>query len=249
MTTRNAAVAGQFYPKDPVDLQDMVMEFLKKAKKSTVANIKALIVPHAGYIYSGIVAASGYAAIKGHNYDRAIILGPSHRVKINGGVFDTNEKWKTPLGEIETDSFPSKKIKKSEQAHKWEHSLEVQVPFIQLTLKDPIIIPIALGGPLDETELIKPLDEKSILIVSSDLSHYLPYEHAKQVDNATIKKILELKPEVEYDEACGADGINAIIRLANKNNWKPTLLDYRNSGDTAGDKQGVVGYACIAFCG
>ena len=247
MSTRNPAVADQFYPKDPIELKEMIESLLKRAKKATVKNVRALIVPHAGYVYSGIVAAAGYSTLKGKKLDRAIILGPSHRVRINGGAFDTNEKWKTPLGFLETDSFPSAKIKESEQAHKWEHSIEVQLPFIQMTMGEPIIIPIALGSQLEPADLEKAIDKKTILIVSSDLSHYLPYEHAKETDNATIKKILGLNPSVNYEEACGADGINTLIKLALKNKWKPELIDYKNSGDTYGEKHGVVGYACIAF--
>jgi MEMO1 family protein len=248
MGVRKAAVAGTFYPDNDSKLRAMFDQFFERCKKSAVKP-KAIIVPHAGYVYSGIVAAAGYALAKEVHCEKYIILGPSHRLRFNGAAFDNNEYWETPLGNAKVANFYAEHIKVLPQAHVHEHSIEVQVPFIQYLCKDGMctIAPIALGSaaPIRD-DVLQALDDKTLLIVSSDLSHYLDYETATQMDKHTIEKILNLR-YIDYEEACGADGINTLINVARKMKWKPVLIDYRTSGDTARDKYHVVGYACIAF--
>lgn len=245
---RNPIVAGAFYPEEKNELSGMIKSFLKDAKSRKNKKLKALIVPHAGYIYSGPIAAEGYNTIE-KKFQKVILLGPSHQVRFFGGAFDSNDEWETPLGKVKIFRIKSKLVKNNELAHAHEHSLEVQVPFLQKILGDFYLCSISLGSYTEEliNDIVDELDGDTLLVISSDLSHYNPYEMANNIDKKTIQKILELKPEVEHDEACGADGINILINIAKKLGWKPALLDYRNSGDTAGDKEGVVGYASIAF--
>ncbi len=256
MTTRQPAVAGMFYPAEPDELKKMLVSFLKEQPQSMPKSMpksmlmpKALIVPHAGYVYSGIVAAAGYAMLKDSAYKKAIVLGPSHRLPFEGAAFDSSDSWRTPLGETRIENFRSSTIRKLPQAHAEEHSIEVQLPFLQCVLKAFSLCPISLGqSAIIGDELAGQLNEQTLLVVSSDLSHYLPYKRAVSVDRATISRILAFH-EVDYDEACGAEGINILIRVAKKLRWKPCLIDYRNSGDTAGPRGSVVGYCCIAFTG
>jgi AmmeMemoRadiSam system protein B len=251
---RPPAVAGMFYLRGPDELKSMIDGFLEKCKKYKLppnSRLKALIVPHAGYVYSAIVAASGYFLLKENRFKRVISLGPSHYVPFRGAAFDSNKFWRTPLGDVMIENFKSRNIVVMPQAHEREHSIEVQLPFLQAILEDFSFCPITLGdSPKIDDDIIAELDggkdEGMLLLISSDLSHYLPYKEAVKVDSATIKEILSLK-EVSYDEACGREGINVLIRIAKQLKWKPVLIDYRNSGDTSGDKTGVVGYCCIAF--
>jgi AmmeMemoRadiSam system protein B len=155
----------------------------------------------------------------------------------------------TPLGSVKIENFESISIKTVPQAHIKEHSLEVQVPFLQSVLPDFTLCPIALGQFAEISgDIIKAMDDHTLLVISSDLSHYLPYAQALKTDKATVSKILALS-DVDHDEACGADGINILLRIAKQLKWKPVLLDYKNSGDTAGTKDQVVGYCSIAFFG
>jgi AmmeMemoRadiSam system protein B len=244
---RKAAVAGMFYPDGARQLKELIEICFAKSEKKNVEGLKAVIVPHAGYIYSGGVAAAGYNLLKDKGFTKVIVLGPSHHVPFRGAAFDNNDFWETPFGIVKLFSFPSEKIKNFPQAHLREHSIEVQLPFLQSVMKNFTICPISLGSFNDIfSEIMKQLDDKTILIISSDLSHYMPYDVAKKIDSETISKIMELK-HVDYDDACGAEGINILVDIAKKSGWKPVLVDYKNSGDTAGSKEGVVGYACIAF--
>jgi len=248
MKIREPAVSGMFYPNSKAELSQMIDSLMQKCVKKKLDNVKAMIVPHAGYSYSGIVAASGYSLIKEKPHNMVIIMGPSHRIPFLGGAFDTNEFWITPLGKVKVNNFYAEKIKLLPEAHIHEHSIEVQVPFLQKTLRDFSICPISLGfyaGSITN-DILKNISDNTLIIVSSDLSHYLPYADAVKTDNATIKSILSLE-HVNADDACGAEGINILVDIAKIKKWKPLLVDYKNSGDTSGAKSEVVGYCCIAF--
>lgn len=242
---REPAVSGMFYPSNKEMLTGAVNSFLKDARKKTVkGKIKAIIVPHAGYIYSGIVAGACYRLIKGFN--KVVILGPSHNVNIEEPFSDSSESWETSLGSAAVERFFS--IKNSSEVHKKEHSIEVQLPFLQKVLGKFTFFPIALN--YFDDELVLKLEKVNVLIVvSSDLSHYLPYDEAVKTDRKTIDYILNLDFDsfIDNGDACGNAGIAVLLKLAKEKKWKPVLVDYRNSGDTSGDKTRVVGYAGIVF--
>ena len=250
MKTRNAAVAGAFYPADEEEINSMLNEFFKNVPKIKLEKEpKALIVPHAGYIYSGQVAAYAYSLIKNSKKQKIILLGPSHSVYLDDIAADENDYWETPLGKVKV---MQNNFIKSEEAHRNEHCLEVQVPFLQTILKDFEILPLAAGivNPKEISEkIINLLDDNTILIISSDLSHFQPYDVAVKIDKNTIQAIQDL----DYDkmerqgDACGKIPIMILIEIAKKLNWKTKLLKYKNSGDVIGEKSQVVGYASFAF--
>lgn len=249
MSTRRAAVAGAFYPGGR-DVGNMVDNFLKSVPEASIeGELKALIVPHAGYVYSGKVAAYAYALLRKYKKSRIILLGPSHHVYFNDVVSDVNEYWETPLGRVKVaeSSFP-----KLGEAHLDEHCLEVQLPFLQRIFGEFEILPLVAGDADPRAiakKLVKMLDDKTILIASSDMSHYHDYDTAVKLDKAGINTILELdydKARAELD-ACGKIPIMTVIDLAKRLGWKCKLLDYKNSGDATGDKSSVVGYASLAF--
>ncbi|MBN2478121.1 AmmeMemoRadiSam system protein B [Candidatus Micrarchaeota archaeon] len=257
MTERNPSAAGTFYPAEKNKLREMVDEFLKNAEDFEIeGELKALIVPHAGYIYSGPVASVAYKLLKKKksNAKNIFLLGPSHFDTFYGIAQSPHEKWLTPLGNIRAEQLPETDIiKNNESPHIREHSLEVQLPFLQTVLKPSFHIYALLTGRIMvgpfARQLNEHLDEESILIVSSDLSHYHPYEQAVRIDSAANKAIPALNSrEIELSvEACGKDAILTAVSLAKLNRWKCTLLDYKNSGDTAGPKTQVVGYGAYAF--
>jgi AmmeMemoRadiSam system protein B len=246
---REAVVAGMFYPEDKKKLKSQIEDFIKNAKAVEInGKLKGLIVPHAGYIYSGIVAAAGYRLLK--DQKRIILVGPSHRVMFEGFASSDYNYWETPLGDVKT--IKNHGIVTINEAHDYEHSLEVQLPFLQVMLKDFKILPISVGKA-DYKKLADKLSEiieDGIVIVSSDLSHYYPYKTAMKVDSEANKAIPALDVEEAKDiEACGKIGILALMEMAKKHKWKGKLVDYRNSGDTAGSREQVVGYGCYAFYG
>jgi AmmeMemoRadiSam system protein B len=257
---RPAAFAGQFYPADEAELKAQIEEFLKEAKpKKLKGKVKALIVPHAGYQYSGPVAAYGYKLLELSTVNRqlsAVLLGPSHRMMFPGIALSNFDFWQTPLGNVHAYSLYKKLLddvdfKLVNEAHAFEHSIEVQLPFLQTVVKDLKITPLLTGRVDEHKQIAKRLseniDDKTLIIVSSDLSHYLPYKEAVEIDKETIDQILNLDTYIESEQACGTSGIIILIELAKLLGWKAKLLDYRNSGDTSGDKDKVVGYASIAF--
>lgn len=255
---RPPAFAGSFYPNDEDELKSQISKYLKEAvpPEDIPGNIKALIVPHAGYIYSGPVAAYGYKLLKNKKYKEVIILGTSHRMMFPNIALTNFEFWKTPLGNVQLSPLSGNLQKEDyfsslDEVHAFEHSIEVQLPFLQTVLKDFRITPLATGRVDNHKEIAKTLkndlNKETLIVVSSDLSHYLPYKEAKKIDNKTIKQILELDTDIDPEQACGADGIIILTELAKLLKWKVKLLDYRNSGDTAGDKSQVVGYASIDF--
>lgn len=262
MDIRLPQFSGTFYPEEAEVLQKMVRSFLHQAVVEKLKKKpKALIVPHAGYIYSGQIAAYGYKVIAEFSYQKIVLLGPSHNFYFEGIAVAPFKKWLTPLGEINAltlDDFPNLKkerfIKESAEIHQPEHSLEVQLPFIQEIYKDKeyYIFPL-LSGEIDTFEgkriLDLILDEETLLIISSDLSHYLSFEDALKQDKVTIDSILDLDLErfIEYGEACGKTPIAILINLAKEKKWSAKLLKSANSGETEGGKEQVVGYTSIVF--
>ncbi len=260
-SVRPAAVAGSFYPEDPARLASEVDGLLGAVSAPRAPEIpRALIVPHASYIYSGPVAATAYAHLRpaAEHIRRVVIVGPSHFVPIRGLALPDAASLETPLGRIEIDSSLTDAARKldavstSMEAHSEEHSLEVQLPFLQRVLRDFRVVVLAVGRaePQEVADAIDTLwgDEDTLLVVSSDLSHYLPYSEAVQVDRSTARRIIELGPGLlSHDDACGATPINGLLLVARRRKLRPKLLDLRNSGDTAGGKDRVVGYGSFAF--
>lgn len=259
--TRPAAVAGLFYPGTRVELTEDVQALLVAARKqATPAQApKALIVPHAGYIYSGPIAASAYAQLHPHRQTirRVVLLGPVHRVPVRGLALPGVRAFETPLGTIPIDHQAASRILSLRQvttsllAHAREHSLEVQLPFLQQVLERFSLLPLAVGDATAE-EVAEVLDvlwggPETLIVVSSDLSHYLPYEQARRVDADTCASIQSLRTSLTHEQACGGTPINGLLLAARRHHLIPTLLDRCNSGDTAGDRDRVVGYAAFAF--
>lgn len=257
-TTRSPAVAGSFYPGQADALRHNVRALLAAAHPGEL-NPKALIAPHAGYVYSGTIAASAYITLgsAAQHIRRVVLLGPAHRVAVRGVALPDADAFATPLGSIRVDLEAAQAISHlpqvavSLQAHALEHSLEVQLPFLQAVLPEFKLLPLAIGmaSPEEVTEVLELLwgGVETLIVVSSDLSHYLPYEVAKRVDAATAQSILELKQLTSHEQACGSTPINALILAARRHHLTPHLLDLRNSGETAGSRDGVVGYAAFAF--
>jgi AmmeMemoRadiSam system protein B len=255
---RSPAVAGLFYPADARQLAQDVQQLLAGAKAHDLKP-KALIVPHAGYIYSGAVAATAYAGLRSvaSAIKRVVLFGPAHRVAVHGLALPGVDVFETPLGRVQLDAdlvhaiahLPQVTI--SKEAHALEHSLEVQLPFLQSVLSDFTLLPLAVGMTSAEAvaEVLDHLwgGEETLIVISSDLSHYLPYAAAQRVDSETVQSILRLQQPIGHDHACGGTPISGLIIAAQKHQLTPHLLDLRNSGDTAGSRDQVVGYAAIAF--
>jgi AmmeMemoRadiSam system protein B len=257
---RPAAVAGTFYPDEPETLQSTVRRLLADAAGST-GRPKALIAPHAGYIYSGPIAASAYAQLAplADRICRVVLLGPAHRVTLRGLALPGVAAFETPLGEVEIDEAAVAELRalpqvvQSPAAHALEHSLEVQLPFLQTVLREFRLVPLAVGdASTDEVaEVIERLwgGDETLIVISSDLSHYLSYADACRIDRSTVDTVLALEPNLDHLQACGATPINGLLRVARAHGLVPRLNDLRNSGDTAGDRSRVVGYASISFVG
>lgn len=262
-STRPAAVAGMFYPGDPCMLAGEVDAMLDAARAvspaPTFTQPKALIAPHAGYIYSGPIAASAYALLTpfAQTIRRVVLLGPCHRVAVRGLAVPHAKTFATPLGEIPLDqdaiatALKLPQVVRHNGAHAEEHSLEVQLPFLQEALDDFTLVPFAVGyATADEVAEVLDLlwgGPETLIVISSDLSHYHAYADAQRRDRHTVDEISHLHLLVDHDQACGATPINGLIELALRRGLQPKLLDLRNSGDTAGDKSRVVGYASFAF--
>lgn len=252
MEVREPAVADSFYPGDKEGLSGLIKEYLSKAKlKNFSSRPKAIIVPHAGYVYSGQVAAFAFSVLKA--YKRVVVVGPSHFMVFSGACYDDSEEWSTPLGSVKLFHPDSDFLFPMNSAHAQEHSVEVELPFLQCVLKNFEFLPV-LTGEVDPEELAKDivglLNENTLLVVSSDLSHYLPYDGAVALDKKSIDFVLK-NDVVGFEksgDACGKTGIAMLMHIAKLKGWKPVLLNYANSGDVTGDKSEVVGYASIAFC-
>ncbi len=256
---RPAAVAGLFYSADPAQLHSDIQTMLSVTEQ-TESVPKALIVPHAGYIFSGPVAASAYAQLKNikHIVKRVILLGPCHRVPLRGLATSSADYFETPLGSIRLDHEAIKQIASLPQieefdlTHEQEHSLEVQLPFLQEVLDDFSLVPLVVGDTNAEevSEVLERLwgGDETLIVISSDLSHYHDYNTARAMDNETCLAIEEMNPAaIHYDQACGRNPVIGLLTAANKHGLHATTLDLRNSGDTAGDKSSVVGYGAWAF--
>ncbi|HXS52233.1 MAG TPA: AmmeMemoRadiSam system protein B [Usitatibacter sp.] len=257
---RPAAVAGMFYPGEPSSLAAEVASYLAAAPAAKrAAAPKAIIAPHAGYMYSGAIAGSVYARIAplAGRVRRVVLAGPAHRVHVPGVALPAVREFETPLGAVALDEeaiaiarrFPFVEV--NDRAHALEHSLEVHLPFLKAALGDFRLMPLVVGdaGPAQMAALLEALwgGEETLVVVSSDLSHYLPYESARQRDGGTARAILGLDAHLTPDDACGAAPINGLLELARSHALEPELVDLRNSGDTAGSRDRVVGYGAFAF--
>lgn len=262
---RPAAVAGSFYPANPAVLSRAIFGFIEEGRRrvrapmAAVAAPKALIVPHAGYVYSGAVAASAYARVapmKG-NVARVILMGPCHRVAVRGIALPDARAFATPLGEVEVDAVALAQIRDlpgmvtSAAAHAADHALEVQLPFLQQVLGRFRVVPLLVGDASAEQvgAVLERLwgGPETLVVISSDLSHYLPYGEAEKRDRGTIDAVLRLESGLDHAQACGATPVNGLLGIARKRNMRIELLDLRNSGDTAGDRARVVGYASLVL--
>ena len=261
MSVRSPAVAGMFYAAAPTALAADVRTYLAGAARpiSAAARPKALIVPHAGYMYSGGIAAAAYARLAGCGdaIRRVVLLGPAHRVLVRGLAVPSVDAFVTPLGNVRVDRdaiasvLALPQVCESDAAHRLEHSLEVQLPFLQAVLGEFRVVPIAVGDarPADVAEVIERLwgGAETLLVISSDLSHYHRDAVAREMDATTAEAVMALSPTLAYEQACGATPINGFLLAARRHALRPELLDLRNSGDTSGDKSRVVGYASFAF--
>lgn len=256
---RRPSVAGTFYPANPQQLHQMLDRFLTAAA-SDAKTPKAIIVPHAGYVYSGPVAASAYARLKKARglITRVVLMGPSHRVAFRGLAVSRADTFVTPLGDIPVDRKAVQTILQLpfveyiEQAHTYEHSLEVHLPFLQEVLGDFALVPIVAGEATPEQvgEVLEVLwgGGETLIVISSDLSHYHDYATAQQMDKSTSQLIEHLQYEqLAYDSACGKVPVSGLLNLARKKSLSISTIDLRNSGDTAGDKSRVVGYGAYVI--
>jgi hypothetical protein len=276
---RQPAVAGQFYPGDPGRLSANINAYLEKASTtSTPEPIRGILVPHAGYDYSGPVAAYAYNQIRGQHYETVVLICNSHTAYFNGAVIDDADGWETPLGVVPVNRELAAKLISADselsynsEAHAADHTLEVQLPFLQVALKgDFQIVPILFGNTSDESYkklaqvLFDNLGEDDLVVVSTDMSHYPDYDDANRIDRTTLEKIAALDmagldrhisdteaAEVSSEDTllCGIDGAKTAMALARLADWQPVILHYANSGDTPeiGDKARVVGYGAMAF--
>ena len=254
--TRPPAVAGLFYPANPKQLRAMLGDFLAAVRTDDTAPApKAIIAPHAGYTYSGPVAASVYArlgALRGR-VARVVLLGPSHRVGFEGLALSSADYYDTPLGCVPLDKDAEKllaglpQVRVLDAAHAREHSLEVHLPFLLETLGTFTLVPLVVGdaGPQEVGEVLERLwgGPETLIVISSDLSHYHDYATAQRLDRATSQAIESLRYEdIGYDAACGRNPVNGLLYVARRKGLHVRLLDLRNSGDTAGPRDQVVGY-------
>lgn len=278
-TARIPAVAGSFYPSDPEVLGCMVDCLLKDARSSAGDTPRsagwAHVVPHAGYAYSGSTAAQAYshiaaAACRGWSPARVLILGPTHRVAIEGVARSGASEFVTPLGPVEVDSEAEARLDSlpfvvtAPEVHELEHSIEVQIPFLQRVLPGVPIVPLAVGdaspeqvgavieafaarGEPDEPGDPDEPSDSTLVLVSTDLSHYLPYEQAQEVDAVTLEAVRSLTLPVSPYQACGARPLNGLLHVARTRGSTAEVIAACNSADTAGERRRVVGYAAVVF--
>jgi len=258
MNDRQPAVAGTFYPANPTFLHEMLSQYLADVEMGHKVP-KAIIVPHAGYVYSGPIAATAYARLRQakDQVTRVVIIGPSHRVPFRGLAVSGAETFSTPLGHIPVDEEAVQLLTQlpfvqyMDQAHALEHSLEVQLPFLQETLDEFKIVPIVAGdaSPEQVAQVIETLwgGNETLIVISSDLSHYHDYATAKKLDQLTSRRIENLQYDLLTPEsACGKVPVSGLLKVARDKSLSVKAIDLRNSGDTAGDKSRVVGYGAYA---
>ena len=258
MTIRQPAVAGAFYPDSAHALHSLIIEMLDDAQARDLSP-KVLVVPHASYIYSGPIAASAYRLLKNmkNTIRRVVLLGPAHHTPLESMALPDCDAFSTPLGDIPLDTqtmnhlLTFSQIEKSNIPHVMEHSLEVQCPFLQTCLTDFKLIPIVVGDAtsLSVAEVLDYLwgEEETLFIISSDLSHYHNYEEASYRDNLTVKAIEQLSSNLTGGQACGCHLLNGMMKVAQRRGMEVITLDVRNSGDTVGDKNRVVGYGSFVI--
>ena len=257
---RPPAVAGLFYPEDPGELKQMMLGFLGNAKPHSGPLPRGIIGPHAGYRYSGPIAASAYSPFFGRDnsrYRRVVLMGPAHRVGFQGLALPETRAFQTPLGIVQVDGPAAAELLKlpavfeSDEVHAREHSLEVHLPFIQLLFPEACIVPILTGrpGPGQVGQALGKLigDDRDLLVISSDLSHYLSYERARARDSQTARTIESLRSEtLSYEDACGRDAVAGLMDyIRGVGGMHVSMIDLRNSGDTSGDRNRVVGYGAF----
>ena len=258
---RPPAVAGLFYPDDPAVLRRDVAAYLAEGRRTEPSSApRALIAPHAGYIYSGPVAASALACWASRQRDKpcVVLFGPSHRVWFQGLALPAADAFRTPLGDVPVDAarldtigaLPGVQV--SADAHRQEHSLEVHLPFLQVLFGELSLLPLVVGeaDPAQVATVLEALwdDGGTLFLISSDLSHYHPYAEAVQLDRDTSARIQRLDwQHIDGERACGCRAINGLLKFAESRGLRLTTLDLRNSGDTAGDLSAVVGYGAFAL--
>ena len=259
MSTRPPAVAGYFYDADANRLQDHVTQLLGAETRFSSHLPDALIVPHAGYVYSGSTAAEAFRCLqqKADKVRRVFLIGPAHRVYVAGMAVPSVDAFATPLGEIALDQSELERmvqqpgVEVSDEAHRQEHCLEVQLPFLQMVLPQFNLIPVLVGGAdantvaavIDSVDI----DESTLILISSDLSHFLNYDAARDIDASTCSRIIEKSTNLTGEQACGARAINGMMASETARNMQVELLSACNSGDTAGSRDRVVGYASFAL--
>ncbi len=263
---RKPAWAGSFYPNSALELRREIGQATDKARETRLSlpagkTLRALILPHAGHIYSGLTAAHAGLVLKEKQFEKVILVGPDHHVGFSGGAVSAVTAYESPLGSVPLHAdaaglrAQNALFKPMPESDRKEHSLEVILPFLQVYLKEFQMVPVVVGGG-DQDGIRQALeaiaDEKTLLVASSDLSHFLPYEAARQKDEETIRLIMGLKSGEllsRENAACGVRPISIVLDMAKHKGWQPVLLHYCNSGDTAGNRARVVGYAAIAFYG
>jgi len=256
---RPAAMAGRFYAAEAARLAADVRHYLAGASAAGGPRPKAVLVPHAGLVYSGPVAAAAYARLRDEaaGVRRVVLIGPSHRVALHGVAVPSVSGFATPLGVVALDAEGREAVLRDpavaidDRAHQLEHSLEVQLPFLQVVLPQAALLPLVAGDAPPET-VARILERvwggpETLLVVSTDLSHFLDYAAAQQADARTCRHIGALEPCLGGEEACGCIGLNGFLLAARRHGLIAEQLDLRNSGDTSGDRSRVVGYAAFAF--
>jgi hypothetical protein len=258
-TVRRPAVAGLFYPADPRELKTDVDEYLAAARPAPGPAPKALIAPHAGYVYSGPVAAHAYARLRpvADAIHRVVLLAPAHRYPFSGLAFPEAGELLTPLGRVTVDRAALEsvadlpQVRQIDRAFDGEHALEVHLPFLQAVLPAFSVVPFIVGDAT-AAEVAEVLDrlwggEETLIVVSSDLSHYLDYDSARARDTRTTRLIEALDPAVGLHDACGRTPVNGLLTVARRRGLTAETVDLRNSGDTAGPRDRVVGYGAYLF--
>jgi hypothetical protein len=260
-SVRQPAVAGQFYPADPDRLRRDVRDYIDRASlPEGLGDVKAVIAPHAGYVYSGRTAGYAFKALRRlPDVARTVfLLGPAHRVPVDGVALGSFSAFHTPLGDAPVavervadmiDAVPF--YTRAPRAHQPEHCLEVEIPFLQVSLDRFELVPMLFGRVRPEevaADLIDRVGEDDLIVVSSDLSHFHAYDTAQQRDRDFLNALLEGNERgVRQGEACGRAPVMTLMEISERKAWSPHLLDYRNSGDTSGDKSRVVGYGSVAY--
>ncbi|MBI5579884.1 MAG: AmmeMemoRadiSam system protein B [Deltaproteobacteria bacterium] len=265
-TVRQPVGAGSFYPAEPRELRTLIDRLAQNARSAQQdlpdrRSLRALILPHAGYPYSGLTAAHAARVLSEDQFKTVLLMGPDHFVGFRSAAVPAVQAFQTPLGKIPLHPAAADLLKQPEifaplpPADDREHSLEVVLPFLQAFLKAFELIPLVVGradGDRLCAALLPWVDRETLVVVSSDLSHFLPYAEAQAKDRRTIDAILARDRRAlaqDVNSACGAHPLAILLAMADRFGWRPVLLNYLNSGDTAGDRARVVGYAAIAFFG